>query len=211
MKPEIREVLRYLRMDETAPEEQLRRVAEVGAELEARLHPRWVWKSVRLDGNCPLPLTGTLADTMLQECGQAVILCCTLGAEFDALLRSGQARDMARAVIADAWGSAWVETACDEAEREIASRFPGWYLTDRFSPGYGDLPLSLQGEICAFLDAPRRLGVHVTDTCLLNPRKSVTAVIGLAEAPQMARIRGCEFCSVRENCSLRKGGKRCAL
>ena len=148
---------------------------------------------------------------MLQECGQAVILCCTLGAEFDALLRSGQARDMARAVIADAWGSAWVETACDEAEREIASRFPGLYLTDRFSPGYGDLPLSLQGEICAFLDAPRRLGVHVTDTCLLNPRKSVTAVIGLAEAPQMARIRGCEFCSVRENCSLRKGGKRCAL
>ena len=58
-------------------------------------------------------------------------------------------------------------------------------------------------------DAARRLGLHVTDSLLLNPTKSVTAVIGLSDRPQMARIRGCDYCALRESCELRKGGKRC--
>ena len=87
---------------------------------------------------------------------------------------------------------------------------PDSFLTDRFSPGYGDLPLSLQPEICSALDAARRLGLHVTEHFLLNPSKSVTAVIGLSDRPQMARIRGCGHCAMYETCALRKGGKRCA-
>ena len=211
MRPEIRDVLHYLGAAEDAPEELCRAVEECGAWLENRLHPRWVWRVVELGENCPLALTGELARTMLADCTRAVLLCCTLGPEFDSLMRSEQARDMSRAVILDAWGSAWVERGCEEAEREIFARFPGQYLTDRFSPGYGDLPLSLQSDFCAFLDTPRRLGVHVTESCLLNPQKTVTAVLGLSDRPQMARIRGCAYCSMRETCSLRKGGKRCAL
>ena len=57
----------------------------------------------------------------------------------------------------------------------------------------------------------RRLGVHVPGSVLMNPGKSVTAVIGLSDRPQMARIRGCAWCSMREICTLRKGGKSCAL
>jgi hypothetical protein len=120
-----------------------------------------------------------------------------------------QARDMARAVILDACGSALVEQGCDGAEKELAARFPGQYLTDRFSPGYGDLPLSLQGNICTALDAPRRLGLHVTESSLLNPVKSVTAVVGLSDQPQKARIRGCTYCQMRESCALHKGGNHC--
>lgn len=116
---------------------------------------------------------------------------------------------MSRAVILDACASALVESGCDAAEAEIKARFPDRYLTDRFSPGYGDLPLELQPSICAALDTPRRLGLHVTGSLLLNPGKSVTAVIGLSDRPQMARIRGCAFCSMRETCTLRKGGKTC--
>ncbi|MBQ8851544.1 MAG: methionine synthase, partial [Oscillibacter sp.] len=130
---------------------------------------------------------------------------------FDARLRSSQARDMAKAVILNACGSALVEQGCDEAEQEIAGRFPGLYLTDRFSPGYGDLPLTLQPSICAMLDAQRRLGIVVAPSMLMTPGKSVTAVIGLSRTPQMARIRGCGYCSMRETCALRKGGKHCGL
>ena len=93
----------------------------------------------------------------------------------------------------------------------LAARFPGLYLTDRFSPGYGDLPLSLQPGLCAVLDAERRVGIHVTSSFLMNPGKSVTAVIGLADKPQMARIRGCAWCVMRNTCTLRKGGKSCGL
>ena len=154
-------------------------------------------------------LPGGTARRMLEQCGQAVLLLCTRGAGFEAMLRAEQVRDMARAVILDACGSAWVEAGCDEAERELSARFPGQYLTDRFSPGYGDLPLSLQRDICGSLDAPRRLGVQVTDSLLLNPSKTVTAVIGLSDRPQPARIRGCGFCNLRETCQYRKGGKTC--
>ena len=148
---------------------------------------------------------------MLAQCDQAVLLACTLGTKFYAMVRSAQVRDMARAVILDACGSALVEQGCDEAERDIAARFPGLYLTDRFSPGYGDLPLSLQPGLCAVLDAERRVGIHVTSSFLMNPGKSVTAVIGLSDKPQMARIRGCAWCAMRETCTLRKGGKTCGL
>ena len=154
-------------------------------------------------------LTGSSAHRMLTQCCQAVLLACTLGSAFDRMLLSAQARDMAQAVILDACGSAYVESGCDDAERELAARFPDRFLTDRFSPGYGDLPLSLQPDLCAALDTPRRLGLHVTKSLLLNPVKSVTAVIGLSDRPQPARIRGCAYCRMRETCSMRKGGNHC--
>ena len=148
---------------------------------------------------------------MLLQCTQAALLACTLGPGFDTLLRTEQARDMSRAVLLDACGSVWVEAGCDQAEHELAARFPGRFLTDRFSPGYGDFPLDIQPAICTALDTRRRLGLHVTDSLLLNPVKSVTAVIGLADRPQMARVRGCSYCSMNQTCALRKGGKSCAI
>lgn len=219
MKPDVDEALRYLGAGGDAPEELRRQVDAAADELAAALQPRYTYKvyglehadgGIRLRGS-GVVLTGKTAARMLASCDQAALLACTLGSAFDARLLAAQARDMARAVILDACGSAFVEGGCDAAEQELAARFPGRYRTDRFSPGYGDLPLSLQPDICAALDAARRLGLCVTESCLLNPAKSVTAVIGLSDKPQMARIRGCGYCSMRETCNLRKGGKCCAL
>jgi len=148
---------------------------------------------------------------MLSGCGEAALLACTLGASFDAMLRAEQVRDMGNAVLLDACGSAFVEAVCDEAEKALAARLPGRFLTDRFSPGYGDLPLAVQRDFCAALDTPKKIGLFVTESCLLNPVKSVTAVIGISGTPQMARVRGCEYCALRESCALRKGGKSCAI
>ena len=142
---------------------------------------------------------------------RAALLACTLGPGFDAMLRREQARDMGRAVMLDACGSAWVESGCDAAEEELRARLPGWFLTDRFSPGYGDLPLDIQPAVCAALDAGRRVGIHVSDSFLMNPMKSVTAVIGIADRPQMARVRGCAHCAMAASCQLRKGGKHCGI
>ena len=156
-----------------------------------------------------LVLPGADAAKMLEQCDQVVLMACTLGTQFETLLRREQARDMSRAVILAACGSAWVEAGCDQVEQELAHCLPNRYRTDRFSPGYGDLPLSLQPKICAALDTQRRLGLYVTESYLMNPSKSVTAIIGLSDWPQMARIRGCAYCSMRETCKLRVGGKHC--
>lgn len=219
MQADLQDVLRYLGAGDSTDPQLYQQVSQTAHALSTRLQPRFVWRmfplqeqggSFVLEGS-GLTLTGTTARTMLQDCHSAVLLCCTLGAEFDAMLRREQVRDMARAVILDACGSALVEGGCDAAQQEIARHFPHLFLTDRFSPGYGDLPLSLQPAICAALDTPRRLGVQATPSLLLNPGKSVTAVIGLSHRPQMARVRGCAFCSMKETCALRKGGTHCGI
>ncbi|MCD7749393.1 MAG: methionine synthase [Oscillospiraceae bacterium] len=217
MKLNIDEALRYAGV-RGEPSEALRRQAEaVAEEVTAAVRPRYTYRIFaiqrRSDGfylpEADILLPGESAARMLAECDRAALLACTLGAKFDAMLRTEQARDMAQALLLDACGSAWVEAGCDEAERELKARLPGTYLTDRFSPGYGDLPLALQPSICAVLDTQRRLGLCVTESLLMNPGKSVTAVIGIAERPQAARIRGCAYCALRERCTLRKGGKHC--
>ena len=218
MRPDVDEALRYLGVPH--PTGELRREAERLADgLVAEIQPRYVYRvfglehlpdCVRLQG-ANVDLTGSSARTMLAGCAQAVLLACTLGTRFDAKLLALQARDMAKAVIYDALGSALVEAGCDQAEGDISARFPDQFLTDRFSPGYGDLPLAIQSELCAALDAGRRLGLTVSQSLLMNPVKSVTAVIGLSDAPKPARIRGCAFCNLRETCTIRKGGSSCAL
>ena len=218
MELKIDEALHYLGAA-VAPDELRRQVESVGKDLTALCRPRRHYKVFDLEKTAEgirlpeagLTLPGRSAALMLEECDRAVLLACTLGAQCDGMLRTEQARDMARAVILDACASAWVEAGCDEAEQELSVRLPGKHLTDRFSPGYGDLPLSVQPGLCRALDTPRRLGLYVTDSLLLNPAKSVTAIIGIADRPQRRRIRGCAYCSMNQTCPLRKGGTTCAL
>lgn len=213
---DVDEALRYLGASR-ADDDLRSRVAAMARELEERFQPRYVYRAAAVEHRAEgewlpevqLLLPGKSAGKMLAECHHAAVMVCTLGLTFEQQMRSVQARDMAQAVLMDALGSVMVEAGCDRAEREIAARFPGAYLTDRFSPGYGDLPLSLQPMICRVTDSQRRLGVHVTQSMLMNPQKSVTAIIGLAEEPQRARIRGCAWCAMKDTCALRKGGHSC--
>lgn len=213
---DVNEALRYL--GASGADDALRAsMQQVAQEAERRIQPRYIYRVSAVEhrpegewlSDVQLLLSGKSAGKMLAQCHHAVLLVCTLGAAFDTWMRMEQARDMSRAVMVDVCGSALVEAGCDQAQEEISVRFPGMYLTDRFSPGYGDLPLEIQPAICRLTDAQRRLGVHVTPRLLMNPQKSVTAIIGLADEPQRARIRGCAYCALREKCELRKGGHSC--
>ncbi len=216
MNVDVKEALRFAGV-RSPDEAALRAVRQAAEQTEKRSAPRYIYKVFSLEQtekgvslpDAGLLLPGTLAKTMLSECEKAVLLLCTLGAAFDRLLRTAQARDITQALYMDACGSAYVEQGCDTAERAIAARFPGLYLTDRFSPGYGDLPLDLQPGLLRVLDGEKRLGVCAGPSYLLNPMKSVTAVIGLSDRPQRARIRGCAFCALREGCAYRERGMTC--
>ncbi|MBQ9412433.1 MAG: methionine synthase [Oscillospiraceae bacterium] len=215
---DLREALRYLR---ASPEDEFtqRLVRETAETLESSLHPRWLYRLFDVKpepegvalGETGLVLPGRLATGMLQECRRAAVLVCTLGVAFDRLLRAAEVRDMARAVVLDACGSSYVESGCLDAEAEIAAQSPERYRTDRFSPGYGDLPLELQDGLITLTGADKVLGVYANASHLLTPSKTVTAVVGLSDRPQGARIRGCGCCTLTENCAYRKGGKTCAI
>ncbi|MBQ7713554.1 MAG: methionine synthase [Oscillospiraceae bacterium] len=218
MRPNVDEILRYLRVRGEAGDLR-ERVGRAADELAESLRPRYVYRLFPLSrtpegvalADSGVTLTGALAETMLRSCDAAALLCCTLGMEFERRLRALERRDMGEAVILDACGSAWVEAGCDAAAAELSARVAPRYLTDRFSPGYGDLPLSLQPAVLQALDAERRLGVHLSDSFLMTPGKSVTAVLGVADEPQPARVRGCGFCAMRGSCDYRKGGTTCAV
>lgn len=176
--------------------------------------PRVLWRLFDL-----LP-DGTLAGTdyrpggqdirdHLRGCGQAVLMAATLGAEAEALIRRAQKRDMADAVILDAVGSAAIENVCDNLCADLADTLSPRRLTDRFSPGYGDLPLSDQETIFRILELERRIGVSLTAGGLMIPQKSVTAFIGVADEPPEQRRRGCESCAHFQDCVFRKERKSC--
>lgn len=213
------DALRYLRVRGEAPVELRERVERVVAELAESLPPKYLYRAfpierteagVYLRGSA-ITLGGELAAKMLGSCDTAVLLVCTLGAAFERRLRALESRDMGEAAILDACASACVERGCDLAEAEVAERFAPRYLTDRFSPGYGDLPLALQPAVLDVLDARRRLGVHAGESLLMIPSKSVTAILGVSDEPQPARVRGCAYCSMNKTCAYRKGGMSCGV
>lgn len=135
----------------------------------------------------------------------------TLSPGVDALLRRTQLADLSRSLVLESCATAAIEEVCDRGEAVVRQAYPGRELTSRFSPGYGDLPVTVQGEFLALLDAPRQLGLCATGSSILTPRKSVTAVLGVRQ-PGMAAApspRGCETCARRETCPYRKQGANC--
>ena len=71
--------------------------------------------------------------------------------------------------------------AATAIEQYIDDETASWgeKLLPRYSPGYGDLPLSVQPDFLAALDAQKTLGITLTETFLMIPSKSVTAIIGI--------------------------------
>ena len=74
-----------------------------------------------------------------------------------------------------------------------------------------DLPLEVQGPILDLLDAPRRAGLCATANHLLTPRKSVTAVLGVAEGEIEPQKRSCLGCPAQGSCQYRKAGGHCGI
>lgn len=208
------EILMYLghRGQEITPEVegQIRRCME---EIARAAEPRLVYRRLALAGGAipGLPLAGEDVRALLSGCREAVLMAATLGPGVERLLMRREVTDMADAVILDACASAAVENVCDHFEFDLrdALKGEGLYLTDRFSPGYGDLPLDTQARLCAALDTARRIGLTVSANYIMVPRKSVTAILGISERPQPLRRRGCEVCSLFLTCPYRKEGVSC--
>jgi len=158
-----------------------------------------------------LPLAGKDIAKLLQDCEKVILMAATLSAQTDTLIQRTQVQDLTRALAIDALASAGIEQVCQKAEQIFHAQLSQWYFTWRFSPGYGDLPLHIQTELLTMLDAGKRIGLTVTPECILIPRKSVTAIIGLSKTPLQKGTRGCTTCSMRESCAYRQQGISCAM
>ena len=178
---DVHEVTRYLRLDGHEPDAALAARITVMREDSLRvIRPARVWRRIdwpKTNGafGASLKLARHLAG-----CHAAYLVCGTLGTGFDALLRRVSVMSGADALVLQAVGTAAIEEWMDCVENEIRAELaPGETLVRRYSPGYGDFPLAAQRELLGLLDAPRTVGVSLTDTLLMAPSKSVSAVIGV--------------------------------
>ncbi len=214
---DINEVLRYMGCPPEQAAPQTRALAEqAAAQMEQTARPRSVFResglSITGDGvllESGLLLPGRDLARHLAGCDRAVMLAVTLSAQADTLIRRAESRDMALALALDCAAAALVEEVCDRLEGEIFAKYPGCHFPFRFSPGYGDLPLSVQSGLLALLDAPRKIGLCANENHILTPRKSVTALVGVSREPVGRAVRSCQSCPGREGCQYRKSGGHC--
>ena len=185
---DLQEIARYMRMGRTVPDGALAaRVTELRDEALKIVRPAHIGRRFPIvegnivSGSARLILAGTLA-RHLAGCRSAYLVCGTIGAGFDAFQRRVSATSGADALIVQAIGAALIEKLMDGVEAEIRRELqPNETLVSRYSPGYGDFPLTAQRELLSLLDAPRKVGVSLTDTLLMVPSKSVSAIIGVKE------------------------------
>lgn len=210
----LREALHFLGWKGTPLDEALITQIRDLIELAVReAQPRVILKRFTIEENGALLGTSFVPEgeeirKILAPCHEAVLLAGTLGAQSERLLLRIQAQDTAKAVLLDAVLSAGIEAVMDAQEAALRQQLDrqGLYLTDRFSPGYGDMPLAQTRAICEVLAAQRTIGLTVSAAGIMIPRKSVTAVMGISRTPVKRRPSGCEGCKAKDTCALRRLG-----
>lgn len=201
---------RYMGCGGEMPENLLRLADKCETALREVMRPRHTYiveRSEVLDSI----LLGDDVRQHLSGCDNVIVFAATLGSAVDTLIRKYQTTDVTCAFITDAEASAAIESYCDDIEREISKMFPGKYLVRRFSPGYGDFPIDIQRDILSVLEAGKRIGLTVSDSFMMSPSKSVTAVMGISDAAVENTRNSCATCTMSDRCDFRKDGWRCGF
>lgn len=113
----------------------------------------------------------------------------TLGAKSEMLLRRETALSATGGMLADVCASSAVEQAANVLNKHLRAQANqrGFATTWRFSPGYGDLPLSVQPCFLKALGADKALGISLTPALMLVPTKTITAIVGLYRPADRSR------------------------
>lgn len=135
-------------------------------------------------------LPGRALSRMLSGSSHVLLMGATAGPDImEAITAASAGEDLTRAVVLDATASEmtdaaldWIMSYVDQELRRSAQRL----TKSRYSAGYGDFPLESQRELFTLLRL-ESIGVAITESCILVPEKSVTAVAGIGRTVQDAR------------------------
>ena len=133
---------------------------------------------VTIDGSDTLFIGANMVK-LLANCDYATLLACTIGSELEKKVDHIKKTHTADAYFLDVVGGWMADYMADKADAVVQSEVQrnGYGRTMRYSPGYGDWDLPVQRELLKRVEAAA-IGVTRTETFILQPRKSVTAVIG---------------------------------
>ena len=157
----------------------------------------------------PFTIAGNSIIKHLDGCERVICMAATVGLDIEReVTRKFEHGEYLASILLDAAATAAVEQVADEMEKHFASTFArdGFKLRWRFSPGYGDWALTEQSKLFNAAGA-EQIGLTLTSAMMLEPRKSITAIIGLervtASQPSQASKKSCATCN-RVDCLSRR-------
>ena len=144
---------------------------------------------------------------LLLECDECILIAATLGLEIEKEIRKLTYTDLTKGVIIDSCATTAIEEVCDILQDDIAKKLlkEDKYITYRYSPGYGDLPIDINEDIINLLNTSNKIGLTITKDKIMIPRKSVVAIIGISENKSTYKQKSCLECSNYNTCKYKKG------
>ena len=119
------------------------------------------------------------------------------------LMHSGEGME---GYLLDRIGSFAVESLAENFENNLREYYGAKDLSVsmRFSPGYCDWPIEDQFKLAKVLDFSKA-GVRLTEGCMMVPKKSISAVVGVGPKDLFSkRISQCDICDKKDGCSYRR-------
>ena len=156
----------------------------------------------------PFKIVGNSIVKHLDGCEKVICMAATVGFEIEREINKKFERgEYLSSVLLDAAATAAVEQAADLMEKNFAAKFSkdGYKMRWRFSPGYGVWDLTEQEKLFKISGA-EKIGMNLTSAMMLEPRKSITAIIGLYSIRNEElgmRNEACANCN-RSDCPMRK-------
>lgn len=149
-----------------------------------------------------LEISGSDFAFYMRGCDRIMLIAATLSSSSERMLRRAQYDDMAGAAIMDAIMSAYLEVCRDLYVEELGLGVH----TFCFSPGYGDIDISINKGIVKILEADKKIGLSVSEGGLFIPQKSTAGFIGIGDDNV---TRTCKGCVRFDGCELRKEKTTC--
>ena len=188
-------------------------IADACAEALILSEVRGAWelydyKNCTVWSEPPFTIAGNSIIKHLDGCEKVICMAVTVGAAIEQEINKKFERgEYLASVLLDAAATAAVEQAADLMEKNFAAKFSkeGYKMRWRFSPGYGDWDLTAQEKLFKISGA-EQIGISLTSALMLEPRKSVTAIIGLEKVSAQkisSHKKDCSGCD-KIDCPMRK-------
>ncbi len=143
-------------------------IAEEKKKLEYLLHPASIYTILDYDETNKHPV--------FKDAEKVALCLCTIGPDLENEINQlMEKNEMVRALILDSLGSEAAEEVAIQSDRrlaDIAKKMSLW-PSKRYSPGYGKWDIKEQKYIFQVLPG-EDIGVRLTDSCMMIPRKSVS-------------------------------------
>jgi hypothetical protein len=163
---------------------------DLTAIAETITQPRIIYRMLSIEScDASVRLTSGLefnsykAAKVFEGCREVCCFLATIGDRVDEeIIRLADSKRSSEAYILDTIGSAAIEGVVEHFHTDAKKRMrsEGKTVTLRMSPGYCDWPLQEQRKLFGLLDA-EKIGVELTKSCLMVPRKTVSGMFGIAD------------------------------